>query len=216
MKAALTFSAIAFLASQVVARPAEGCLQTHIIVEGDSCSSVADQFKLTLDQFYGMNPGLHHAGDHICDNLDNGKPYCVCMKKPCVAEAAAGTSQAASGNSTVATTGAASSATTTTTTTNLTGATSGTSNLGTTTAAASSSSSSAAAAAGSSSSSALSNITPAAASPSSTASGISSGALGSSSTQPSAKPTSAAHQMVGSSSIALAAGLAVLATANLF
>lgn len=24
-----------------------------------------------------MNPGLHHAGDHICDNLDTGKKYCV-------------------------------------------------------------------------------------------------------------------------------------------
>ncbi|KAI9300331.1 hypothetical protein BJ944DRAFT_234915 [Cunninghamella echinulata] len=104
--------AIAFFAHQALAGPIEGCLQTHTVVAGDSCVSIAAAFKLTPDQFYAMNPKLHHLGDHICDNLDDGKPYCVCTKKPCVAE-----SSAPSGNTTVGgtTTGAATTGAATTT-----------------------------------------------------------------------------------------------------
>ncbi|CAO3636435.1 unnamed protein product [Cunninghamella blakesleeana] len=89
-------AAIVLTAQQVLAGgPIAGCLQTHTVVAGDSCVGIAANFKLTPDEFYAMNPGLHHLGDHICDNLDDGKPYCVCTKKPCVAESNT------SGNSTV-------------------------------------------------------------------------------------------------------------------
>ncbi|ORZ08401.1 hypothetical protein BCR42DRAFT_442207 [Absidia repens] len=80
--------------------PAAGCLQTHTVIAGESCDGIAASFKITSDEFYGMNPGLHHAGDHICDNLDNDKKYCVCMKEPCVPEPAPTT-----GNSTASTPG---------------------------------------------------------------------------------------------------------------
>ncbi|KAI8391394.1 uncharacterized protein BYT42DRAFT_556720 [Radiomyces spectabilis] len=77
-------SALSVLILQVAAKPAPGCLQNYTVTANDSCDSVAAQFKLPIDDFYKMNPGLHHAGNHICDNLDDGKPYCVCMEKPCV------------------------------------------------------------------------------------------------------------------------------------
>ncbi|GAA5806204.1 hypothetical protein HPULCUR_011735 [Helicostylum pulchrum] len=78
------FSAITlFLTQQVIARPAEGCLQTYTITDTDSCFSVAEMFKITEPEFYAMNPGLHHSVQHDCDNLDTGRPFCVCMKSPC-------------------------------------------------------------------------------------------------------------------------------------
>ncbi|KAG1048012.1 hypothetical protein G6F43_009569 [Rhizopus delemar] len=72
------------LINQVFGKPAEGCLQTHTIVPADSCVSVAFQYNLTDAEFFAMNPGLHHSIKHDCDNLDTGKPYCVCMTEPCV------------------------------------------------------------------------------------------------------------------------------------
>ncbi|KAI8099457.1 uncharacterized protein BX664DRAFT_21296 [Halteromyces radiatus] len=91
MKFTLVSVAVAAMAAQQVLAggPIAGCLQTHIVTATDSCDGIAAQFKLTPDQFYAMNPGLHHAGDHLCDNLDSGKAYCVCTKKPCVAESSA-------------------------------------------------------------------------------------------------------------------------------
>ncbi|SAM04573.1 hypothetical protein [Absidia glauca] len=80
-------AAIAISVSCVIAGgPIEGCLKTHTVVAGDSCDGIAASFKLTPDKFYEMNPGLHHAGDHLCDNLDDGKKYCVCIEEPCVEE----------------------------------------------------------------------------------------------------------------------------------
>ncbi|CAM0139471.1 hypothetical protein VKS41_004718 [Umbelopsis sp. WA50703] len=80
----LSFIAISSFAATAFANgPAPGCLQTYTIKDGDGCEGIAASFSLTPDEFYNMNPGLHHAGDHLCDNLDTGKPYCVCMKKPC-------------------------------------------------------------------------------------------------------------------------------------
>ncbi|CAO3599871.1 unnamed protein product [Absidia cylindrospora] len=102
-------AAVVFAAQQVIASgPVAGCLQTHTVVAGESCDGIAATFKITSDQFYAMNPGLHHAGDHLCDNLDDGKKYCVCVKKPCTAEppAAGGNSTAsAGGNSTASASG---------------------------------------------------------------------------------------------------------------
>ncbi|KAI8331372.1 hypothetical protein BC941DRAFT_438987 [Chlamydoabsidia padenii] len=86
---------IAIAAHQVIAGgPIEGCLKTHTVVAGDSCDGIIANFKLTSEAFYAMNPGLHHAGDHLCDNLDNGKKYCVCVEKPCVEEPVVSPAQA--------------------------------------------------------------------------------------------------------------------------
>ncbi|KAI9485477.1 MAG: hypothetical protein EXX96DRAFT_613344 [Benjaminiella poitrasii] len=86
MKFFTIISCLGFLfLEQVIAKPAEGCLQNHTIIDTDSCTSVAAQFNLTEASFYAMNPGLHHSVNHDCDNLDTGKPYCVCMTEPCVA-----------------------------------------------------------------------------------------------------------------------------------
>ncbi|KAI8992371.1 hypothetical protein BDB01DRAFT_832684 [Pilobolus umbonatus] len=74
---------INFFVSQIIAKPAPGCLSNYTVVDTDSCVSVAARFKLTEPQFYAMNPGLHHSVQHDCDNLDTGKPYCVCMTLPC-------------------------------------------------------------------------------------------------------------------------------------
>ncbi|GAB5593104.1 hypothetical protein Unana1_08004 [Umbelopsis nana] len=80
----LSLVALSSLAVSVYANgPAAGCLQTYTVQNGDGCEGIAASFSLTPDDFYNMNPGLHHAGTHLCDNLDTGKPYCVCMKKPC-------------------------------------------------------------------------------------------------------------------------------------
>ncbi|KAG2178349.1 hypothetical protein INT44_001499 [Umbelopsis vinacea] len=57
--------------------PVAGCRQFHTITNSDSCTSVAKKFHISTSTFYALNPGLHHAGDHICDNLDTGKKYCV-------------------------------------------------------------------------------------------------------------------------------------------
>ncbi|KAI8072236.1 uncharacterized protein B0P05DRAFT_549432 [Gilbertella persicaria] len=84
----MKFTAVASIAllslNQVLAKPAEGCLQNYTITATDSCVSVAAAFELTEAEFYAMNPGLHHSIQHDCDNLDTGKPFCVCMQEPCV------------------------------------------------------------------------------------------------------------------------------------
>ncbi|ORZ24519.1 hypothetical protein BCR42DRAFT_403117 [Absidia repens] len=99
-------AAVVFAAQQVIASgPVAGCLQTHKVVAGESCDGIAATFKITPDQFYAMNPGLHHAGDHLCDNLDDGKAYCVCTKKPCVAEPAGGNSTSSASGSAPASSG---------------------------------------------------------------------------------------------------------------
>ncbi|KAK4516011.1 GTPase required for pre-60S ribosomal subunit nuclear export and maturation [Mucor velutinosus] len=80
----IAVSSIALLfIGQAFAKPAEGCLKNYTITAVDSCVSVAAQFQITEAEFYAMNPGLHHSAAHDCDNLDTGKPFCVCMKEPC-------------------------------------------------------------------------------------------------------------------------------------
>ncbi|CAO0795308.1 unnamed protein product [Mucor circinelloides] len=80
----IAVSSIALLfIGQAFAKPAEGCLKNYTITAVDSCVSVAAQFQITEAEFYAMNPGLHHSVAHDCDNLDTGKPFCVCMKEPC-------------------------------------------------------------------------------------------------------------------------------------
>ncbi|KAG2180285.1 hypothetical protein INT43_004074 [Umbelopsis isabellina] len=96
-----------FAATAFANGPAPGCLQTYTVKPTDGCESIAASFSLTPDEFYNMNPGLHHAGDHVSvvDILHSDGStqvincvlpiiqktntalrqscYCVCMKKPC-------------------------------------------------------------------------------------------------------------------------------------
>ncbi|KAG2218189.1 hypothetical protein INT45_006824 [Circinella minor] len=50
------------------------CSKTHKVVSSDSCVSVAKKYGISLNEFYNMNPKVHRGS---CDNLDDGKSYCV-------------------------------------------------------------------------------------------------------------------------------------------
>ncbi|KAG0170559.1 hypothetical protein DFQ28_001955 [Apophysomyces sp. BC1034] len=50
-----------------------GCSKHHNVESSDTCASLAKRFKISLDDFYKWNPQVHHN----CDNLDDGKDYCV-------------------------------------------------------------------------------------------------------------------------------------------
>ncbi|KAI8069380.1 hypothetical protein BC940DRAFT_297586 [Gongronella butleri] len=109
MKFSIVSIATVAMAAQVMASgPIAGCKQTYTVKAGDSCEGIAASYKLTPDEFYAMNPGLHHAGAHLCDNLDDGKPYCVCTKTPCASPAAAPSGASNSTASGAASSGAAS------------------------------------------------------------------------------------------------------------
>ncbi|KAI8074024.1 hypothetical protein BC940DRAFT_363956 [Gongronella butleri] len=51
-----------------------GCAQTHTVTGSDTCEKLAKTYHLSLDTFYELNPKVHRGS---CDNLDNGKKYCV-------------------------------------------------------------------------------------------------------------------------------------------
>ncbi|CAO3667143.1 unnamed protein product [Umbelopsis vinacea] len=75
---ALAAAAAVFGALNVqAAHPVAGCRKFYTITDADSCSSVAKKFHISEATLYALNPGLHHAGAHLCDNLDTGKKYCV-------------------------------------------------------------------------------------------------------------------------------------------
>ncbi|KAG0169223.1 hypothetical protein DFQ28_003755 [Apophysomyces sp. BC1034] len=48
-----------------------------ITTEDNGCADVAQKNGIDVEQLYSWNKGLHHKGEHICDNLDTGKAYCV-------------------------------------------------------------------------------------------------------------------------------------------
>ncbi|CAO3589063.1 unnamed protein product [Absidia cylindrospora] len=45
------------------------------------CTAFSKRNDIEEDNLYKWNQGLHHAGDHLCDNLDTGKAYCVGIKE---------------------------------------------------------------------------------------------------------------------------------------
>ena len=45
-----------------------------VVSSSDSCVSVAKKYGISLNEFYNMNPKVHRGS---CDNLDDGKSYCV-------------------------------------------------------------------------------------------------------------------------------------------
>ncbi|KAF7730567.1 hypothetical protein EC973_001948 [Apophysomyces ossiformis] len=49
------------------------CVKQHTVSSSDTCISVAKHYGISLDDFYKLNPKVHHN----CDNLDDGKSYCV-------------------------------------------------------------------------------------------------------------------------------------------
>ncbi|KAL0089797.1 secreted LysM domain-containing protein [Phycomyces blakesleeanus] len=64
--------------SNAVNKIVDNCNKYYTIAESDSgCSDVASKNGIDEEELYAWNQGLHHAGDHLCDNLDTGKAYCV-------------------------------------------------------------------------------------------------------------------------------------------
>ncbi|KAI8139274.1 hypothetical protein BJV82DRAFT_672850 [Fennellomyces sp. T-0311] len=51
-----------------------GCSKTHKITSSDTCITVSKKYGISLDKFYDLNPQVHRGS---CDNLDDGKSYCV-------------------------------------------------------------------------------------------------------------------------------------------
>ncbi|ORZ12384.1 hypothetical protein BCR42DRAFT_420509 [Absidia repens] len=45
------------------------------------CTAFSKRNNIAESDLYKWNQGLHHAGDHLCDNLDTGKAYCVGIKE---------------------------------------------------------------------------------------------------------------------------------------
>ncbi|KAI7885667.1 hypothetical protein K492DRAFT_157004 [Lichtheimia hyalospora FSU 10163] len=51
-----------------------GCSEKHKVSGSDTCVSIAKKYDISVDKFYDLNPQVHRGS---CDNLDNGKSYCV-------------------------------------------------------------------------------------------------------------------------------------------
>ncbi|KAI8333351.1 hypothetical protein BC941DRAFT_516297 [Chlamydoabsidia padenii] len=51
-----------------------GCAKTHKVTSSDTCVKLAKANGISLNTFYDLNPKVHRGS---CDNLDNGKTYCV-------------------------------------------------------------------------------------------------------------------------------------------
>ncbi|KAI8388170.1 uncharacterized protein BYT42DRAFT_224717 [Radiomyces spectabilis] len=51
-----------------------GCAKTHKVSGSDTCVKLAKKYGISVNEFYDMNPQVHRGS---CDNLDNGKQYCV-------------------------------------------------------------------------------------------------------------------------------------------
>ncbi|KAI8335872.1 hypothetical protein BC941DRAFT_429628 [Chlamydoabsidia padenii] len=51
-----------------------GCAKTHKATSSDTCEKLAKDNGISLNTFYDLNPKVHRGS---CDNIDNGKSYCV-------------------------------------------------------------------------------------------------------------------------------------------
>jgi hypothetical protein len=57
------------------------CNKYATVLPSDSdCTAFSKTHGIAESNLYKWNTGLHHAGDHLCDNLDTGKAYCVGVK----------------------------------------------------------------------------------------------------------------------------------------
>ncbi|KAI9011872.1 hypothetical protein CLU79DRAFT_839304 [Phycomyces nitens] len=55
------------------------CKKYYTVLANDGCESVAKKNGITQAQLFKYNTGLHHVGEHLCDNLDTGRAYCVAV-----------------------------------------------------------------------------------------------------------------------------------------
>ncbi|KAI7848202.1 hypothetical protein BDC45DRAFT_541218 [Circinella umbellata] len=63
---------------RIVNKAAADCTWYYVITAADSgCVDVAEKNGITAQQLYSYNKNLHSKGVHECDNLDDGKAYCV-------------------------------------------------------------------------------------------------------------------------------------------
>ncbi|KAI7862724.1 hypothetical protein BDF14DRAFT_1885784 [Spinellus fusiger] len=58
---------------------APNCKKYYVVKPGDGCSIIAQKNKISEAQLYQYNTGLHHNAEHMCDNLDDGRAYCVAV-----------------------------------------------------------------------------------------------------------------------------------------
>ncbi|OBZ89774.1 hypothetical protein A0J61_02176 [Choanephora cucurbitarum] len=57
------------------------CTKYATVKSSDSwCEPFAQRNGITAAQLYSWNAGLHSSGKHVCDNLDDGRAYCVGVK----------------------------------------------------------------------------------------------------------------------------------------
>ncbi|KAG1473361.1 hypothetical protein G6F56_000997 [Rhizopus delemar] len=58
------------------------CTKYSTVKSSDSwCGDFAKRNSISTTQLYNWNAGLHRSGKHVCDNLDDGKAYCVAVSK---------------------------------------------------------------------------------------------------------------------------------------
>ncbi|KAG1049367.1 hypothetical protein G6F43_008305 [Rhizopus delemar] len=54
------------------------CNKYSTVTSSDSwCGDFAKRNGISTTQLYNWNAGLHRSGSHVCDNLDDGRAYCV-------------------------------------------------------------------------------------------------------------------------------------------
>ncbi|KAI9258466.1 hypothetical protein BY458DRAFT_557934 [Sporodiniella umbellata] len=54
------------------------CKKYSTVTKKDSwCGDFAKRNGISTNNLYKWNAGLHSSGKHVCDNLDDGKAYCV-------------------------------------------------------------------------------------------------------------------------------------------
>ncbi|KAI8342266.1 hypothetical protein BC941DRAFT_412299 [Chlamydoabsidia padenii] len=67
--------------SNAVRHIVPNCNKYATVLPSDAdCTSFSKKHGIAESDLYKWNKGLHHAGDHLCDNLDTGKAYCVGVK----------------------------------------------------------------------------------------------------------------------------------------
>ncbi|ORZ07814.1 hypothetical protein BCR42DRAFT_442405 [Absidia repens] len=67
--------------SNAVRHIVANCNKYETVLPSDAdCTSFSKKHGIKESDLYKWNKGLHHAGDHLCDNLDTGKAYCVGVK----------------------------------------------------------------------------------------------------------------------------------------
>ncbi|KAL0077551.1 hypothetical protein J3Q64DRAFT_1852382 [Phycomyces blakesleeanus] len=64
------------LASMVSAAPVNGCAESHVATNGQTCSTFSSKYQITVNQLQKLNSGLGN-NETKCVNLVSGKSYCT-------------------------------------------------------------------------------------------------------------------------------------------